>query len=615
MKRARADGGAPFTFLSDAPPPPLPAASPPLAPLSSLPLSSSPGSDAVLTAALEPTFGGPPLPFHLPAGSRVRVDWSSPGSVGGYVEVAAAAGGPRGRIPSRFVRLLPAALDAALGAASWLQGDFSGASAEQFDLTLGASGCRLPPPLVLEPGLDALCFPVRPADFCARFLGARALCVHGGAARLSELSAALHGFDVAAMLREAPRVVAWAREAGGARRMQYLEVPAEVGHALHAAGHSLYFNPPAALQERFLRELVADLGLCGGLDGPEAFGGDIEVFAVRGRHHTPWHFDAQENFTVQCTGTKRWRLARGAVHAPLTNLHPASSNAAALADDVLLHAAGGWAAPPAGAGGGGGGEDAPPPPPPGAGEVVTVLLRPGSTLYVPAGWWHSVDAEDEGGSVSLNFSVGGARWGDLLLRALAQRLWREAGWRARVTGLGAEGGGGGARAQLGALLSALPAVVAALTPEALLPGAAVEDGGGAPATWRVRGGSGAVDPPVPELRGAPALRRNGLAHLCVEAGGGGPALAFTVRSLFAAGGFSDARASGGFSWRVEAPARLRGAVARLAALGAREEAPTAEALARAAPDADAAAAPKEELEGLLSVLAHVGFLCAAPQPR
>ncbi len=23
------------------------------------------------------------------------------------------------------------------------------------------------------------------------------------------------------------------------------------------------------------------------------FGGDIEIFAVAGKHHTPWHFDAQ----------------------------------------------------------------------------------------------------------------------------------------------------------------------------------------------------------------------------------------------------------------------------------------------------------------------------------
>jgi hypothetical protein len=335
------------------------------------------------------------------------------------------------------------------------------------------------------------------------------------------------------------------------------------------------------------------------LEGPEGLGGDIEVFAVRGKHHTPWHFDAQENFTVQCTGTKRWRLARGAADAPLTNLHPASSNAAALADDVLTHCASGWAPQE-----GGGGGDVPPPP--GAvGEVVSVLLRPGSTLYVPAGWWHCVDAEGEGGSVSINFSVGGARWGDVLLRALSQRLWREPGWRARVAGMGA-GGGEVARAQLGALLAALPAVVGELTPEALLPAAAAAEGGGCEGGgWRVTSGA-AVEPPLtapPTERPATALRRNGIAHLTVEPGAPRAAVAFSVRSLFATGGFADAKVSGGFQFRVEVPAALRPCVARLAALGCGEAVGSTESLAREAEGASPAA-----VESLLRVLQHVGYL-------
>jgi len=45
----------------------------------------------------------------------------------------------------------------------------------------------------------------------------------------------------------------------------------------------------------------------------------------------------------------------------------------------------------------------------------TVVLRPGSILYVPAGYWHSVEAEDETGSLSLNFSISGARWVDIFM--------------------------------------------------------------------------------------------------------------------------------------------------------------------------------------------------------
>ena len=43
-------------------------------------------------------------------------------------------------------------------------------------------------------------------------------------------------------------------------------------------------------------------------DDDRWLGGDVEVFAVRGAHVTPWHFDSQHNFTVQLRGTKRWSV-------------------------------------------------------------------------------------------------------------------------------------------------------------------------------------------------------------------------------------------------------------------------------------------------------------------
>ena len=149
--------------------------------------------------------------------------------------------------------------------------------------------------------------------------------------------------------------------------------------------------------------------------------------------------------------------------------------------------------------------------------------------------------------------------------------------------------------------------MAELSPEALLPAAAAEDGGGVGegARWVIAGAD--VEPPVPAAAAATAtLRRNGLAHLCVEepppapapaAGAPQPPLIFTVRSLFATGGFAEAKVSGGFSWRVEVPGSLRGAVARLAALG------SGEAVAR-----DPGGEEPEGVAGLLAVLQHVGYL-------
>ena len=74
-------------------------------------------------------------------------------------------------------------------------------------------------------------------------------------------------------------------------------------------------------------------------------------------------------------------------------------------------------------------------------------------------------------------------------------------------------------------------------------------------------------------------------------------------SLFATGGFADAKVSGGFQFRVEVPAALRPCVARLAALGCGEAVGSTESLAREAEGASPAA-----VESLLRVLQHVGYL-------
>ena len=43
-----------------------------------------------------------------------------------------------------------------------------------------------------------------------------------------------------------------------------------------------------------------------------------------------------------------------------------------------------------------------------------------SAMFLPAGVWHRVDCEDDGGSLSLNVSLSGARYLDVALRRVAQ---------------------------------------------------------------------------------------------------------------------------------------------------------------------------------------------------
>ena len=276
-------------------------------------------------------------------------------------------------------------------------------------------------------------------------------------------------------------------------RMHYLDVSPEVAAVAYSAGHTLYFNPALDVQTRLVDAMCGDLGLgwsakygavpdahaaaavarlvskrtsassssasareaagayptsaTGDSDAPatsNGSGGDVEIFAVRGLHSTPWHFDAQENFTIQVRGTKRWTLCVGAAVAdPLTNLHPSSSNTAAFARDaaVLALTSGGSdaAAIPSSSlsnssvGNGSGGDDD-------TRRFIVIELRPGSVMYLPAGVWHRVDADDgEEGSLSINVSVSGQRWGDVLLRRILPALWTLPLWRERAytTGVGA----------------------------------------------------------------------------------------------------------------------------------------------------------------------------------
>jgi ribosomal protein L16 Arg81 hydroxylase len=55
-------------------------------------------------------------------------------------------------------------------------------------------------------------------------------------------------------------------------------------------------------------------------------------------------------------------------------------------------------------------------------------MRPGSALYVPAGYWHQTRARSH--SLSLTFGLRTARWLDIAREAFAAQLAKEATWRA-----------------------------------------------------------------------------------------------------------------------------------------------------------------------------------------
>ena len=371
--------------------------------------------------------------------------------------------------------------------------------------------------------LDAFVYPLGRSAFSSCFGRRPVAFVGGGAARVRRLlDSYFEGGDVSALTEASPSegISAWLRPAtgtgkkradggggaGGAGKAhsttKSVKVAPDVATALHEAGASLYFRAPPRTAATLVPMISESVGLI-----PAALyyetsqatpRGEVEVFVTRAGHETGWHTDFQQNFTIQLTGSKRWRLVPGAC-VPLRARTPHFDTPAAAAEEQRA-AASIVQAP-----------DAPfySLPPPDFlvnGDIVT--LRAGDVLHFPAGAWHAVSASED--SISVNISLVGLSWADLATAAVRTALWREASMRQIVSGIppglqvgtvSGAGAGKGATAEarkrakidlpittkIGNMLSSqktanvsaltgaraalasLQAVVAALTPESLLP--------------------------------------------------------------------------------------------------------------------------------------------------
>ena len=296
----------------------------------------------------------------------------------------------------------------------------------------------------------------------------------------------LYGLSVPRLLGESPseEVHVWFARRGAGGGNESIKTPdRDAALACHRAGGSLYFRAPAEISDLLVTAASQQTGLSfGALYADGAPRSEVETFITRAGHVTEWHFDFMENFTLQLSGVKRWRLKRSAVEVPMRGCTPqwgSGSHAVRTAAEqqAKLHAqhtSGPFEPAPAASFW----EDA---------EEVT--LRPGSMLYVPAGMWHRVQCIDD--SVSINVSLMGSSWADVVSDALRQRLLAASAARAPVCLDSISDG----RDQLARILEVAQRELATLTPSILLPAALA-----LPRARRL-----ALPPPVPE--GARAIRK------------------------------------------------------------------------------------------------------------
>ncbi|GMH54383.1 hypothetical protein TrRE_jg7756, partial [Triparma retinervis] len=159
---------------------------------------------------------------------------------------------------------------------------------------------------------------------------------------------------------------------------------------LHQAGHATYCRASPLVEQSLVSSFVSNLGLgCGRYDpeGGEGWGrGEVEVFCGTKGHFTDWHFDFQNNFTIQLSGSKKWNFREGEVPHPIRGATPhykargaveGQLKAARLSDTSF--------------------QFSPPSEP-----TSTITMNPGDFMYFPAGMWHSVETLSPG--MSLNIS-------------------------------------------------------------------------------------------------------------------------------------------------------------------------------------------------------------------
>lgn len=300
------------------------------------------------------------------------------------------------------------------------------------------------PSIPLDPNLDTLLYPLKGHDFLKNSLRQRAVhitCapdqeVLHAQTRVTQIRKEMFDLDPETILREtsSDNVFLWLIKKGKASTpgkndsrdlIQSIEISeVETAIALQkVGGHATYCRAPPKVEQNLVSSLCRSTGLgCGQYDPSgesitSLARGEVETFISTPGHVTNWHFDFQENFTIQLSGIKKWTLQQGTISDPIRGCTPHYAAPEAVESQLkaahLMNRKFRFGHPTTGVNA--------------MGKMESILLRPGDVFYFPAGMWHKVETIEPG--VSINVSLMATNYATVVSQAIQHILHTLPHWR------------------------------------------------------------------------------------------------------------------------------------------------------------------------------------------
>ena len=289
-------------------------------------------------------------------------------------------------------------------------------------------------------GLQSLVDPIRPEQFISEYWCIRHLLVHQAISARDIFATALADLAIKDMLRYAdePVIVMHTTTDG---RYKGSPVSKLQAFAFFESGMALYFNLSSSLRNarEWTKMLASDLGQVESRC-------KASLFITPAGWTTEEHFDPNENFTIQLRGRKQWNIApNDSIKHPVDRFTCSDT----ISSRMSTYYAYETLTPPK--------------------VCCSEDMDPGSMLYVPRGYWHSVNSLTE--SVSLNFCIMPETWISFLMPVIERLLLTNADLREVATGVaGVDGLRRSAFHNLKRILPVVSRLVADMRPEEMFPG-------------------------------------------------------------------------------------------------------------------------------------------------